>query len=66
VKDYVEYEDVVKFANFFISNCGAGSVLVPLVAGVPQTCDWIDEVQGQDIGFEIHQFCSPCWSGKIR
>jgi hypothetical protein len=48
VQDYVEYEDVVKFADFFISNCGAGSVLVPLAAGVPQTCDWIEEIQGSD------------------
>jgi hypothetical protein len=48
LKDYVEYEDLVKYADFFISNCGAGSVLVPLVAGVAQTCDWIEHVSGED------------------
>ena len=35
---YVEYEDVVRVVDFIITNCGAGSVTVPLVYGVPQTC----------------------------
>lgn len=35
---YVEYEDVVTEADFIISTCGAGSVSVPVLAGIPQTC----------------------------
>lgn len=40
LEQYVEYEDLVKFADFYISNCGAGSVAVALAAGCPQTCKW--------------------------
>jgi len=36
--EYVEYEDVVTEADFIISTCGAGSVSVPVLAGIPQTC----------------------------
>jgi len=28
VKDYVEFEDILRITDFFISNCGAGSVMV--------------------------------------
>jgi hypothetical protein len=48
VKDYVEYEDLMVFSDFFISNCGAGSVVIPLAAGVPQTCDWLENISGAD------------------
>lgn len=38
MKNHVAYEDVAAVAEFFVSNCGAGSVIAPLAAGCAQTC----------------------------
>ena len=34
----VEYEDLVSISDFFVSNCGAGSVIAPIAGGYPQLC----------------------------
>lgn len=41
--NYIEYEDIVKFADFFISNCGSGSVVAGMANGVPQGCSIISD-----------------------
>ena len=46
--EYIELEDVIKMVDFCITNCGAGSVAVPLVYGVPQTCSYSNISAGQD------------------
>jgi hypothetical protein len=38
VQGYLEFEDVIPLVDFVVTNCGAGSVTVPLIAGVPQSC----------------------------
>ena len=45
---YTEFEDVMPFVDFVVTNCGAGSVTVPLAYGKPQTCRWDDNTQGTD------------------
>jgi hypothetical protein len=34
----IEYEDLTKFSDFFVSNCGAGSVIAPILNNCPQLC----------------------------
>jgi hypothetical protein len=47
---HVQYEDVVKQVDFFITNCGAGSVTVALAAGCPQQCSsFVDRTIGEKI-----------------
>ncbi len=50
IQDYVEYEDIVKFGDAMITNCGAGSIFVPLAQGIPQACAWVgdDHIAGYD------------------
>ena len=38
IKHYIEYEDLVRDSDFFVSNCGAGSTIVPALAGCGQLC----------------------------
>ncbi len=35
---YVEFEDLVRFVDVFIGNCGAGSTMTAMAAGLVQTC----------------------------
>ena len=54
MKHSIPYEDVVAVADFFVSNCGAGSVVTSLAAGCPQLCRHrgtvgIDKPFNQDI-----------------
>jgi hypothetical protein len=50
LKDYVEYEDIVKYGDAIITNCGAGSIFTPLAQGIPETCSWVgdDYIEGYD------------------
>jgi hypothetical protein len=50
LKDYVEFEDIVKYGDFIMTNCGAGSAFVPLVQGIAETCGWVgdDYISGYD------------------
>ena len=38
VLDYVEFEDLVRFSNVFIGNCGAGSTMTAMSEALVQTC----------------------------
>ena len=38
VKDYIEFEDLTRFADYFVTSCGAGSTTIALARGVPVTC----------------------------
>ena len=50
---YVEFEDVIKMVDFCITNCGAGSVAVPLVYGIPQSCSFL-----QSGGYDKESNCN--------
>ncbi len=47
IPSYMEFEDLIKFVDFWCSNCGAGSITVALAAGVPQVCGTLGSV-GKD------------------
>jgi len=38
MKHYIQFEDLMRCTDFFISNCGAGSVMIPFAAGCMQMC----------------------------
>jgi hypothetical protein len=38
VLEYVEFEDLVRFSNVFIGNCGAGSTMTAMSEALVQTC----------------------------
>lgn len=38
ISEMIQYEDIIGYTDFFITNCGAGSVGVALAAGIPQLC----------------------------
>jgi len=48
--DKIEYEDLVQQVDFFITNCGAGSVAVAFAAGCPQQCGQSGAKIGADKG----------------
>lgn len=48
--EYIEFEDLVRVSDAFISNCGAGSIQLAFAAGVVQTCE-IAESIGPDKPF---------------
>ncbi len=48
--DYVEFEDLVRFSDVFIGNCGAGSTMTAMAAGLVQTCQIAGSV-GADKSF---------------
>lgn len=35
---YIEFEDVMLFSDFVMTGCGAGSISIPLIYGIPQVC----------------------------
>jgi hypothetical protein len=35
---YVEFEDIARVTEFFVSNCGAGSSVLPIACSCPQLC----------------------------
>jgi hypothetical protein len=46
--DSMVYEDLVKEVDFFVSNCGAGSVAAAFAGGCPQQCDGTKSMMGAD------------------
>src|SRR4029078_9213485 len=38
MKHYIQFEDLMRCTDFFVSNCGAGSVMIPFAAGCVQMC----------------------------
>lgn len=51
---YTEFEDLMPFVDFVITNCGAGSITVPLAYGKPQSCAWSQKVEGNDKKANAH------------
>ncbi len=48
IQEYIEYESIVPLCDFVISNCGAGSITIPLAYGIPQMCASFRPVTGSD------------------
>ncbi len=49
MKDYIEFEDLVRKADFFFSNCGAGSISTSLAAGYAQSCRFAKDARQHDV-----------------
>jgi len=64
VKNWVEYEDVIRFVDVWITNCGAGSITVGLAAGVPQTCIR-NRTTGLDKTFNRRVLAKTCKVGPL-
>jgi hypothetical protein len=48
-EEYYELEDLMEFVDFVVTNCGAGSITVPMAYGIPQSCNWIGyQIDGSD------------------
>jgi len=64
VRNWIEYEDIVRVVDFWITNCGAGSVSVGLAAGVPQTCIRAKS-RGMDKTFNKRILVDTCKVGPV-
>jgi UDP:flavonoid glycosyltransferase YjiC (YdhE family) len=66
LEDFIEFEDLIKFSDIWITNGGNGSVTIGLAFGIPQMCYWSSFIVGMDKYANEHQISQVLKVGPIR